>query len=294
MKYNATHTVFALEGRSWRRSVYEPYKKNRDVEKIAKTEDELEEDEIFYSGVNSFIDFLSNRTNCTILQNEICEADDLIARFIQLHPEDNHVIVSCDTDFIQLVAPNVVLYDGMKDILIKHDGVYNDKDKPLHFSIKSNGKLKTGDPIKPKDEVNYDPDWIEWSLFLKIVRGDPGDNVFSAYPRANLKKIRKAFDDRHNKGYEWNNFMLTRWIDHHDEDIRVKDAMDRNRELIDLSAQPDEIKEFMDATIVEALSEPKNNKQIGLQLIKFAGKYQLDKVVATPAQFTEFLSGKYS
>ena len=41
---------------------------------------------------------------CNIKQ---LEADDLIAGWVQAHPNDNHVIISTDGDFAQLIAPNV-------------------------------------------------------------------------------------------------------------------------------------------------------------------------------------------
>lgn len=293
IKFDADHVIFCLEGRSWRRAIYEPYKANRAAVAAGKSANELDEDQVFFAGVNNFIDFVNTETNCTVLQNEICEADDLIARFIQTHPDDNHVIISGDTDFIQMVSSNVCIYDGVKDITLKEDGIYDDKDRPVHFSVKNDGKIKVGKYIKDGDDISYDPEWIEWALFLKFVRGDPGDNVFSAYPRANIKKIRKAFDDRHDQGYEWNNFMLHRWTDHNDVDHRVKACYERNQELIDLNKQPEEIKIIMDETISEALV-PRTNSRIGLKFLKFAGKHELTRIAENPNDYIDFLSAKYS
>lgn len=293
IKFNADHVVFCLEGRSWRRAIYEPYKANRDVKVAAKSADERDEDQIFFTGLDSFSEFVSTRTNCTVLQNEICEADDLIARFIQNHPDDKHIIVSGDTDFIQMLSENVCIYDGVKEIILRHDGIYNEKDQRLHFNVKSDGKIKVGKPVKKNEEEDYDPEWIEWALFLKFVRGDPGDNVFSAYPRANVKKIRAAFDDRHEQGYVWNNFMLHRWTDHNDKDHRVRACYERNMELIDLSMQPPEVKVVMDDTLNEAL-EPRNNTKIGLHFLKFAGAYELSRIADNPDDYVHFLSAKYS
>jgi len=292
IKSQATHVVFCLEGKSWRRAIYEPYKANRDALKAAKTPDELEEDKLFYEGVNGFIDFITNQTNCTVLQNELCEADDLIARFVQKHPTDDHVIISGDTDFIQLLASNVTIYDGVKEIILKQDGIYNERDKRLHFNVKSNTKIKVGFPVKKNEEEIYDNEWIEWALFLKFVRGDPGDNVFSAYPRANIKKIRAAFDDRHDKGYNWNNFMLHRWTDHKNKDHRVKACYERNKELIDLTMQPIEIKMIMDEVIDEA-TLPRGKTKIGLRLLKYAGINELVRISDNPDNYVKFLSAKY-
>ena len=293
IKFQSDHVVFCLEGRSWRRSIYEPYKANRDVKVAAKSMDERDEDQIFFSGVDSFIQFIDSKSNCTVLQNDICEADDLIARFVQTHPDDNHIIISGDTDFIQMLSENVCIYDGVKEIILRSDGIYNEKDHRLHFKVKSNGKIKVCKVVKKGDEEVYDPEWIEWALFLKFVRGDPGDNVFSAYPRANVKKIRRAFDDRHDKGYEWNHFMLHRWTDHNDKDHRVKNCYQRNRELIDLSMQPPEVKVVMDDTLNEALI-PRNNTKVGLHFLKFAGKHELERIGDNPDAYIDFLSAKYS
>jgi len=291
--FDATHTVFCLEGRSWRKSFYEPYKKNREALYAAKTENDIEADEIFFAAVNDFIEFIDRRSNCTVLQSPICEADDLIARWVQTHPDDNHIIVSGDTDFIQLLADNVQIYDGVRNLIIKRDGVYNEKLHPIHFQVKSDSKLKILKEVKAGEENKVDPDWVDWSLFIKLVRGDAGDNVFSAYPKVRLNAIRKAFEDRHDQKYDWQNFMLTRWTDHHNKDHRVRDCFERNRILIDLSAQPDEIIEEMDKIISDAIQVRENN-QIGLHLLKFCGKYELTRISDHPSDYTPFLSASYS
>ncbi len=291
--FEATHTVFCLEGKSWRKAYYEPYKKNREVLYAAKTESDVEADEIFFAGVNDFISFIDQRSNCTVLQNPICEADDLIARWVQIHPDDNHIIVSGDTDFIQLLAENVQIYDGVRNLIIKKDGVYNEKLYPVHFQVKSDSKLKIFKEVKAGDDHKVDPDWIDWSLFIKLVRGDPGDNVFSAYPKVRLNMIRKAFDDRVDQSYDWQNFMLTRWTDHNKKDHRVRDCFERNRILIDLSAQPEDIIEAMDQTISDAIQVRENN-QVGLYLLKFCGKYDLVRISDNPGDYTPFLSAGYT
>ena len=59
---------------------------------------------MFWETFDNFRDFISEKTNCTVLRHEKLEADDLIAGWIQAHPNDNHVIVSTDGDFAQLIA----------------------------------------------------------------------------------------------------------------------------------------------------------------------------------------------
>ena len=72
---------------------------------------------------------MNERTNCSVMKCDIAEADDIIARFIYKHPNDEHVIVSSDTDFVQLLSENVHQYNGITKETIKLDGVYDDKGK---------------------------------------------------------------------------------------------------------------------------------------------------------------------
>ena len=62
-----------------------------------------EEEKVFWETFDAFKEFVTTKTNCTVLQHSQLEADDLIAGWIQLHPEDEHVIVSTDGDFAQLI-----------------------------------------------------------------------------------------------------------------------------------------------------------------------------------------------
>ena len=114
-KFGADHIVFALEGRSWRKDVYKPYKANRTEARQALNEEEAEEDKLFWETYDNLTKYLSTKTNCSVIRHENAEADDVIARWIALHPQDHHTIVSSDTDFVQLIAENVDQYNGITD-----------------------------------------------------------------------------------------------------------------------------------------------------------------------------------
>ena len=129
--FEGSHVVFCLEGRSWRKDYYEPYKRNRKEARDALSKVEAEEDKVFWEVFDEFKNFVSDKTNCTVLQNPVLEADDLIAGWIQTHPNDKHVIVSTDGDFAQLVAPNVKQYNGIQDITITHEGYFDKKGNPV-------------------------------------------------------------------------------------------------------------------------------------------------------------------
>jgi 5'-3' exonuclease len=279
-KFGADHIVFALEGRSWRKDFYEPYKKNRTVARSKMNEAEAEEDKQFWETYDEMTKYLATKTNCSVIRCATAEADDIIARWIALHPQDEHTIISSDSDFVQLVAPNVRLYNGITDHLFTINGVEDDKGRLLKFTVKSDSKIK----VEKHDPSFVAPaDWHKWSLFLKCIRGDTGDNVFSAYPGAPIKGsknrvgLTEAFEDRDKKGYSWNNLMLQRWSDHNEKEHKVLDDYERNRTLIDLTAQPDDVKETVDTAILEQISH-KDVGQVGMHFLKFCGKYELNKL----------------
>ena len=94
--FEGAHVVFCLEGRSWRKDFYEPYKRNRSDARAAQTEQQQEEDKVFWEMFDEWKDFVTNKTNCSVLHHPDLEADDLIAGWVQAHPNDNHVIISTD------------------------------------------------------------------------------------------------------------------------------------------------------------------------------------------------------
>ncbi len=280
----ADHVVFCLEGRSWRKDYYEPYKKNRAVARAAHTEKEAEEDKLFWEAFDNLKSFIAEKTNCTVLQNPQLEADDLIAGWIQSHPLDEHVIVSSDTDFYQLLAPNVKQYNGIADELHTLEGILDKK-----------GRLVIDKKTKEPKQIP-DPKWI---LFEKCMRGDSTDNVFSAYPGVrtigskNIVGLQEAFSDMDKKGFSWNNLMLQKWVDHNGEEHRVLDDYQRNRVLVDLTAQPDDIKAVIAKTIATN-AVIKDRPMIGAQFLKFCGKYELTRLSEQASSFGTFLSASYT
>ena len=282
--FKGDHIIFCLEGRSWRKDYYAPYKRQRSEARAAQSPREAEEDRVFWETFDQFKDFVINKTNCTVLQHPQLEADDLIAGFIQAHPEDNHIIISTDGDFAQLIAPNVKQYNGVMQITTTYEGYFDEKGKPV--KDKKTGEAK-GAP---------DPTWL---LFEKCMRGDTSDNIFSAYPGVREKGtknkvgLREAFSDRESKGYNWNNMMLQRWTDHEGVEHRVLDDYNRNVILCDLSAQPDNIKTLIRETINNATTAEKNIPQVGVRLLKFCAEYDLQKISEQVTSYAEPLNARY-
>ena len=280
--FDADHVVFCLEGRSWRKDYYEPYKRNSQETRDAMTPSQQEEDTVFWEIFDEFKDFVHTKTNCTMIQHPQLEADDLIAGWIHNHPKDNHVIISTDGDFAQLIAHNVKQYNGVSNTTITHEGYFDDKGREV---IDKKTKL-------PKEKPNP-----EWQLFEKCMRGDTSDNVFSAYPGVRKKGTRnkvgllEAFADKNTKGYNWNNLMLQRWVDHNGKEHRVLDDYNRNVTLCDLTAQPNEVKDIINNTI--GTVETKNITQVGMRLLKFCAKWDMQRIADQAAQYAQPLQARY-
>ena len=124
-------------------------------------------------------------------------------------------------------------------------------------------------------------------------------NVFSAYPGVRKKGTKnkvgllEAFEDKDLKGYNWNNLMLQRWVDHNGEEHRVLDDYERNRILIDLTAQPKDVRDKITSTIQTSIDENKNISQVGVRLMKFCNLYDLKKISDQAQAYAEPLNARY-
>jgi hypothetical protein len=121
--------------------------------------------------------------------------------------------------------------------------------------------------------------------------------VFSAYPGARVKGtknktgMREAFEDRNTGGYNYNNFMLQRWVDHEGDEHRVKNDYERNKILIDLTEQPDEIKKLC----VQRMNEGKQSEavsNIGIHFMKFCAKWNLQRMSDQAQTYSGMLNGR--
>jgi 5'-3' exonuclease len=282
--YGVDHVVFCLEGHSWRKEFYTPYKANRKVQQQDMTEAEVEESQMFWETYESLIKFLQEKTNVTVLRDPNAEADDCIARFAALHPDDEHIIISTDTDYLQLLSESVHMYNGVTRQLITIDGYFDDKGRPVI------------DKKTKEHKTLEDPQFL---LFEKCMRGDTSDNVFSAYPGVRKKGTQnktgllEAYADKDKGGFNWNNIMLQRWTDHNEVEHRVRDDYERNRILIDLTAQPTELRDGTDTCITEGLNANKSIAQVGVHFMRFCGKYELNRISDQADSYAKWLNTAY-
>lgn len=315
------HVVLCLEGGSWRNDIYPMYKGKRRADRAAKLLDpkEREEEEAFDKAQKDFAEFFIKDTCCTVLQVKSCEGDDLIARWIQLHPTDEHIILTSDSDFVQLLSPNVSIYNGVTETFIREDGVFDIYGTRLWFEVKpADGKIsflemdkakekhdykEKEKSLKKKDyepkpfEWNFEPEWYKRALFVKLIRGDTSDSVFSAYPgvryngSSNRVGIAEAWEDRNDKTWAWNQFMNSTW-EKNGVTVKVRDEYEMNYRLIGLSELPEDVCQRIDAAVLENISREMPTT-VGIRFMKMCGRMNLPTLRGEASDHAKYLMASY-
>lgn len=225
-----------------------PYKGNR---RQNMTEKQQAKFAAFKEHVLEFETMIREHTSITVLSSPLLEADDLIAGYVRMHPDDQLIVMSADKDMLQLLDhPNIKLIDPFTS--------------------------------KPRNLDDCDGD-VEYFLFKKCFRGDAGDNVMSAYPRLRETEIRKAYED----AYHLANLLNHEWSDA-ERTYKVKDLYAENRLLMDLRCQPSSIQELIQEVIDEELNRKRAFSMF--HFLKFTGKYQLKKIAENIQNYIQMLS----
>ena len=301
-KFNPDCLIACRDGnKSWRRDEYPMYKMNR-VEKLQeRTPSEIEKDEALKDVFeNEFLPFINDKTNVPLLSYPMAEADDLIATFIKHHPNDVCIILSTDNDFVQLLNDNVFIYNSMEDRIISNKGIIDSETiKPLLFELKNGIVSVPKEQPKEITQMTPYPDWVEYALFTKCIRGDKSDNIFSAYPGVREKStknkigLRDAFLDRNSRGYNWTTFMNSTWDDPFGNKHIVKEEYEKNKKIIDLSNIRDDIKQQLDEYLNQELNKPLM-KYVGVNLEKFFMKWNLLNLKREISSFTKYFQQGYN
>lgn len=300
---HSDHIVFAVDHGSWRYAVYPDYKARRKLERARANPEMQTENQTFFAALQDLVTYLTHSTHCTVLESPDIEGDDFIARWIMRHPNDDHVIISGDSDFVQLLGPRVRIYDAINQRMISTEAITDEKARCLEFTVSpKDGKIKVGKPMRI-----FVPETAWWrkALFIKLIRGDTGDSIFSAYPgvRYDGKKcsIRAAWEDRQEKGYDWNNLMQQTWDkligitatgERLVETVSVQSQFHRNELLIDLTLQPAEIISRMDASIAMAIARPAA-PQIGIAFLQFCKRHDLPSLTKEAEDHVGYLNAGY-
>jgi hypothetical protein len=302
------HAVITADtkAKTWRHGKFRQYKASQRLKRASMTQEEMEEENLLQEYLNGLVDYLRQSTNTTVLRREGIEADDFIARWIQLHLNDEHIIVSNDSDLIQLISRNVRIHDPIAERRLCHNGVFDLKGNEMHFTLDTtSAKIKTN--LNKQPDFPVEEEWWLRSLFIKCIRGDTSDGIFSSYPGARWKGSKKepglsdVWLDRKTQGYCWQTIML--------KDITKPDGIDdagntilkttsvgeeyrKNEILINLSMQPQDIVDLMDADIVTEVDKPLKDR-LSFSFMQFCGKYDLPRLAEYPNNHLIYLTKGY-
>lgn len=155
-------------------------------------------------------------------------------------------------DIIASVAQNS---PDVKTVIIS-----SDKD---FIQLLSNENVTLYSPSQKAERTSLD---VGFDLFEKCIRGDNGDNIKSAFPRVRKTVLESAWHD----SYKMMNLLESTTK----EGKVVKDAYFFNKNLIDLSLQP----EYIKLNISNTLENLTINKYNGTKVLKFIGRNDMKHV----------------
>lgn len=217
--------------------------------------------EPFFELIKAFEDLARNHTSLVCLSNPVLEGDDIFAGYVQRFTAagDDVIGVSGDRDFAGLLKHK-------NFILINPD----------------TGKPRTLIDVCGVDDADY-------FMFEKAFRGDPGDNVMSAYPRVQKKRLQKCLTDE----YELVRIMNETWTFKDPETgeettYNVGELFEENNKLMNLEHQPPHIRKIIEETLDHELV---NHGKFSLfHFTKFCGKYGLKQIAENSTQFANMFS----
>jgi hypothetical protein len=259
-QFKPDRVVMAFDRKSWRKAYTasdkciskKPYKGNRRQDMTPSQQIKYQK---FIEHMKEFEALIGSHTTIITLVEDDLEADDLIAGYCELcQDETEHevIVISTDSDLLQLLRyPSVRIVSPATD--------------------------------KPQVLSDFDGD-PEFYVFTKCLRGDPTDNVQSAYPGVRSTRIKKAYDDP----FERVQLMKTTWTNQDKIEFTVQQLFEENQILIDLTKQPEDIRELIKYSV--AASVAKQRKFSMFHILRFIGKYKLVKIKESLDQYIPMLS----
>lgn len=247
-KHKPTRVIMVFDRSSWRKEftssgtcfTKKAYKGNRRQE---MTPQEAAKYEKFKEHMREFETLISDYTAITTMSCDRLEADDLIGgicQYANATGDTKVTVISTDSDFWQFKRYSCV-------------------------------KLVSPASDKEVELEDYNGDPLLY-LFSKCLRGDRTDNIQSAFPRVQAKRIQLAYSDP----YERVKLMKEKWKDKDGDEFLVEDLYNENVKLIDLTAQPDDIKALINQTVATEIGRAKTASMF--HILKFVGKHKLERI----------------
>lgn len=128
----------------------------------------------------------------------------------------------------------------------------------------------------------------KYFLFEKTFRGDTADNIVSTYPGIRSTRLKKAYDNP----YDLANLLAEPYVTPTGEQLTVRDILEENQLLIDLSKQPPAIRKLIDRTIDDELAKTKRFDF--WKFSAFCNRNKLKHISSNLQTFRPLLVGGYS
>lgn len=270
-RFHPDEVVITFDSHSWRKEYTKDLskcvtnKKYKGHRKDKMTPKQLQMRRMLEEHIDELHQMLDENTSILVLRGDYLEGDDLIAGYIQMHRNEDHVVVSGDKDMMQLLR-----YEGVTLI----------------------------DPATGKERtlVDYDND-ADLFVFEKCIRGEgkTGDNVQSSYPRLRKDKLKRAYYDEFERTNVMNHtFTQLEAVgeDYEEVEYTTGQLFEENQLLMNLSKQPKKIKVRMVHTIEQA--KKNRGRYDHWKFIKFCKRNELEKICEQVEDFVPLLAIKPS
>ena len=258
-KYDNEHEiVICVDYGSWRYDIHPNYKARRKIRKLADTSIDLE---VIMPKIKEFEDEIKNNFPFVVVKVKNAEGDDVIGaltHYVLKNSNDKIIIVSNDKDFKQLhVSKRVVQYD-----------------------YKEKREIQT---VSGKNELM----WL-------ILKGDDADDIpnvrtsnLNIFVTPGVRQVR-MWNEKKIWEHITNNTVFDKLLYNEEKgetDDELFENFQRNRQLIDLTLIPDEIKEKIITEYKKEKSKPKHGK---IKLLQYMVK---EKMINLSNRLDEF--GKF-
>lgn len=174
-----------------------------------------------------------------VLAVDGAEADD-IAATLQRALAAPVVAVSGDSDWVQVLrVPQSALVQAHVPWILRRDGAWRPTGGKMPLQVTTRATVAEGEGACP-------PEWWEFLVFLRCVRGRPEYGMPPAIPRLRLTRATSLWENRHDA---WSHGVALGGEDPFGED--VLHALARNREVFDWRYVPNDVA----MAVIDALGE---------------------------------------
>lgn len=239
-----------------------PYKGQRRQNQTAAQAKEFAE---LIDHMKQFEEMLRNETAIITLAADSLEADDCIAGFVQMFPDEVNIIMTNDSDMTQLTTGTTTVCNFTSGKLIECED-------PKYF------------------------------LFEKAMRGDKSDNILNLLPGIRTTRLKKAYEDSYemanlmSEQVAYLGASVDLLLADGDSDAPpivtlVSELLAENMLLMDLTLQPPEIRDLINSTITSDLARTRTYNY--WKIAAFCTKQKLTRISEDLKSFRPLFSGGY-